>query len=321
MATSIWYIPGWMRAKEPERGVIPALTEAFNNSTVEFKAWDGNSTMWPSAVEAADREAWRFAFELATMPKEEREELTIVGHSLGGRILVRVLAILARRGLRIRQGILLAAAIPYEDEDLAKIGAGSKFPVVAICNPDDVTLRYIYAIAGGEKSAAFGANGTLRSIDNVIERVVPKDITSQVEIERRWAKAILLISTSDSFSYSSSFSFSYSYSSCLQLLFLLFSKSIWFFCFSKKQLLFLLSSESGCFFGRPPCLPAAERFSESSSAFSAERSIAALYAGKMKRSLPLHSVSVSLNAYSQMALNRRPRSSSVSCSMYSSELR
>lgn len=192
MATSIWYIPGWMRAKEPERGVIPALTEAFNNSTVEFKTWDGNSTMWPSAVEAADREAWRFAFELATMPKEEREELTIVGHSLGGRILVRVLAILARRGLRIRQGILLAAAIPYEDEDLAKIGAGSKLPVVAICNPDDVTLRYIYAIAGGEKSAAFGANGTLRSIDNVIERVVPKDITSQVEIERRWAKTQVL---------------------------------------------------------------------------------------------------------------------------------
>ena len=57
------------------------------------------------------------------MPAAEREELTIVGHSLGGRITARVLARLAEKGLRVRQAVLLAAAIPYEDPDLAKMGA------------------------------------------------------------------------------------------------------------------------------------------------------------------------------------------------------
>lgn len=192
LAMTVWYIPGWMRAQDPEEGVISALEAAYPGAKIEFKAWDGDKPLWPMAVESADREAWRFAFELATMPKEERENLTIVGHSLGGRITARVLARLAEKGLKVRQAALMAAAIPYEDEDLGKMGAASAHPVLAVCNPGDITLRYVYAIAGGERCAAFGANGTLKPIPNVIERLTPKTITEEVELDRPWAKSQLL---------------------------------------------------------------------------------------------------------------------------------
>ena len=126
------------------------------------------------------------------MSKEERENLVIVGHSLGGRITARILARLAEHGLKVRQASLMAAAIPNEDPDLMKMGGGSKLPVLAVCNPDDVTLRYVYTLVGGEKAVAFGANGTLKPIANVKECVTPKDITEQVEIDALWGKAQVL---------------------------------------------------------------------------------------------------------------------------------
>ncbi len=192
MATTVWYVPGWMRTEKPREDVMTAMTNAFPGAKIEFKAWDGDRLVWPYAVESADKESWRFAFEVAMMPKEERENLVIVGHSLGGRITARILARLAEHGLKVRQASLMAAAIPNEDPDLMKMGGGSKLPVLAVCNPDDVTLRYVYTLAGGEKAVAFGANGTLKPIANVKECVTPKDITEQVEIDALWGKAQVL---------------------------------------------------------------------------------------------------------------------------------
>ena len=186
MATTVWYVPGWMCTEKPREDVMTAMTNAFPGAKVEFKAWDGDRLVWPHAVESADKESWRFAFEAAMMPKEERENLVIVGHSLGGRITARILARLAENGLKVRQASLMAAAIPNEDPDLEKMGGGSKLPVMAVCNPDDITLRYVYSLAGGEKAVAFGANGTLSQVDNVRECVMPKNITEQVKIDAGW---------------------------------------------------------------------------------------------------------------------------------------
>ena len=192
MATTVWYVPGWMRTEKPREDVMTAMTNAFPGAKVEFKAWDGNHLVWPQSVESADKESWRFAFEAAMMPKKERENLVIVGHSLGGRITARILARLAENGLKVRQASLMAAAIPNEDPDLKKMGDGSELPVLAVCNPDDITLRYVYTLACGESAVAFGANGALKSIANVKECVTPKDITEQVEIDSLWGKAQLL---------------------------------------------------------------------------------------------------------------------------------
>ena len=113
----------------------------------------------------------------------------VVGHSLGGRIAARALARLAEKGLKIQQAVLLAAAIPSGDADLVRMGAASIRPVLAVCNPDDVTLRYVYALVGGEKGVAFGANGSASPLTNVVECVTPPDLTEQVKLDPFWAKS------------------------------------------------------------------------------------------------------------------------------------
>ena len=185
---TVWFMPGWLRTSSPAPGVMDCVADAFPESKAEFKSWDGDSVIWPVAVDSADKESWRFAFEIAMMQEEERAGLTLVGHSLGGRIAARVLARLAENGMKIKQAVLLGAAIPSGDPDLRKMGLATELPVLAVCNPRDVTLRYVYVIAGGEKSVAFGANGTLEPCENVIECTTPPDIVHEVHVDRLWAK-------------------------------------------------------------------------------------------------------------------------------------
>ena len=84
--------------------------------------------------------------------------------------------------------VLLAAAIPNDDPDLDEMGLGSDLPVVCLCNPDDVTLKYVYAIGGGEDSCAFGAGGAVKRLVNVVERAVPADIAERTKLDSAWAK-------------------------------------------------------------------------------------------------------------------------------------
>ena len=189
MAATVWFIPGWLRTAEPHEGILECVSNAFPEASVEFKAWDGDNLVWPLSVDSADKESWRFAFEIAMMPPEVRTNLTLVGHSLGGRITARVLARLAENGLKVKQAILMGAAIPANDPDLVKMGLATELPVLAVCNPKDHVLRYVYATVGGEGAVAFGANGTPTPCTNVVECVTPTNITREASIDGIWAKS------------------------------------------------------------------------------------------------------------------------------------
>ena len=192
MAATVWFIPGWLRTAEPREGILECVSNAFPEAGVEFRKWDGDNLVWPISVASADKEAWRFAFEIAMMPPDERANLTLVGHSLGGRIIARVLARLSEHGLKVRQAVLMGAAIPSDDPDLAKMGRATELPVLAVCNPKDHVLRYVYAMIGGEDSVAFGANGALTPCENVVECVTPTNLTREAKIDGSWAKSEML---------------------------------------------------------------------------------------------------------------------------------
>lgn len=184
----VWYFPGWMRTQEPERDVLPAVQDVFPEAQVSFRSWDGDKILWQMSLANADEAVASFVDEINVLTPEARASLTLVGHSLGGRIVLRILARLGERGLAVRQGIVLGAAIPYADADIAKAGRGSSLPILALCNPKDVTLRYVYGSVGGEGCPAFGANGTPSPVPNVREYVVPADITRDTPLNRPWAK-------------------------------------------------------------------------------------------------------------------------------------
>ena len=185
-APTAWYVPGWLRCGSAEGQAWTSFTNTFPSATVRFHDWHGNQG-WGKARTAADAEATNLVARLAALPDCTRTNLTLVGHSLGGRIVSRSLALLGRRGLKVKQGIVLAGAIPNNDPDLQLMGAGSVQPVLCLCNPEDVVLRYAYRM-GGEKSSAFGAGGALGELPNVIEQLVPCTITSETEVKAAWGR-------------------------------------------------------------------------------------------------------------------------------------
>ena len=94
------------------------------------------------------------------MKPEDRERLTLIGHSLGGRIVAKTVAELERKKIRIQNACLLAAAIPFDDPDAELALKSQSMPVISIYNPNDKMLKYAYRIAGGENSVALGAHST-----------------------------------------------------------------------------------------------------------------------------------------------------------------
>ena len=182
-----WFVPGWMRTSEPEELAWNSFTNVFSITENRFHKWDGNQ-LWPTAAKNADAEAVKLAQEIKKMPKSRRVHLTLVGHSLGGRIVARALAQLSLDGIKIKRGILLAPAIPAKDIDLEKMGSGSEEPMIVVANPDDITLKYVYTIAGGEDGPAYGASAASKTLKNVKEISVPEDITKNTVIDAFWGR-------------------------------------------------------------------------------------------------------------------------------------
>ena len=182
-----WYIPGWLRSAEPESGAWKSFKDAVGAEQVRFWTWDGDRT-WSKSAANADAAAQVLADELAALPPERRANLTLVGHSLGGRMLARALARLGACGLKVRQGVLLAPAVRNDEPELRGLGAGSELPVIIVTNPQDVVLKYVYAIAGGEGGNALGADGPARPLANVRTYSVPADITKTTVIDDSWGR-------------------------------------------------------------------------------------------------------------------------------------
>lgn len=182
----VWYVPGWNRTTETNGLAFTSCTNVFVDSTCVFRGWDGNHGWWKSARNA-DLEGARLAEEIAGLEEDVRENLTLVGHSLGGRIIARSLARLSEKGVRIRQGILLAPAIPMRDTDVVKMGAGSALPVLVLVNPQDLVLKYIFSLSGAEKPA-LGTDGTPGPVYNVSEYAVSSNITNETKVDAKWGR-------------------------------------------------------------------------------------------------------------------------------------
>lgn len=186
-AAEVWYVPGWMRTADTNGMAYASCTNVFRDTTCRFSGWDGDCNWW-TAADNADKEGLRLAEEIAATNEAFRAELTLVGHSLGGRIIAHALAHLQKKGLKIRQGILLAPAIPMRDPDVQKMGGGCEQPALVIMNPQDTVLKYIFTISGQE-APSLGTDGTLKPVTNVVEYSVPSTVTEDTTVDALWGKS------------------------------------------------------------------------------------------------------------------------------------
>ena len=156
----IWYVPGWKRCETklaPEHEDF--FKKAFPGSAAHIVNWNGNGD-WSESVNNADAYVATLVTAIDAMKPEDRQRLTLIGHSLGGRIVAKTVAELQRKNIKIQNAVMLAAAIPFDDADAELALQSKSMPVISIYNPNDKMLKYAYRIAGGENSTALGAHST-----------------------------------------------------------------------------------------------------------------------------------------------------------------
>ena len=183
----VMYVPGWHRCQRGADEAFRAVQTAFPGALVSTYDWDGNCR-WKNARTNADAEAAKLAAELMSMPDDKLGQLTLVGHSLGARIVIRALARIAKDGKRVKRAVVLAAAIPDNDPDIAAFTVASREEVAIVCNPKDVMLKWGYRPFGGEKAQALGLNGPATRPANCRVILVSPETTRLTPLTALWAK-------------------------------------------------------------------------------------------------------------------------------------
>lgn len=172
------YVPGWCRNGGDSAQELALLADAYPDTRCEAHTWEGDGIDFWACRDEADAEGRRFGATLAALPEEERAGLVLVGHSLGARIVVRALAALAAEGKTVRRGVLLAAALPEDDPDLAAAVRGSAEPLVCISSQSDAMLKWCYGAGGENLEQALGLNGWPAPVPtNVVQRYLPASFT------------------------------------------------------------------------------------------------------------------------------------------------
>ena len=104
---TVYFIPGWYSQWVIYKGHIGILETLFPEQKIKVCKWSSNR-LWKNAKIHAAKFAAEFSEELLKHP--DTEKITLIGHSLGGEIVLDLAAVLAENGRKIDRLILLGTA-------------------------------------------------------------------------------------------------------------------------------------------------------------------------------------------------------------------
>ncbi|MBO5667637.1 MAG: DUF726 domain-containing protein [Lentisphaeria bacterium] len=144
LRAEVCFVPGWYNEWINYRKHTAVLAGLFPGENIRICKWDSNR-FWKNAKKSAGEFADEFSGEVLA---GNSEEITLIGHSLGGRIVLDCIARIARQKKQVRQVILLGTAGVITPEDLQNCRQVSRLPVINIFCTDDNMLKLFYAREG-----------------------------------------------------------------------------------------------------------------------------------------------------------------------------
>lgn len=156
-APFILFVPGFLSRRVSDDDYSDILRNVFPKSEVEIAKWESglSASDWDVAIDNAELFAEELFEKIEKKDVSERENLVLIGHSLGGRIVIRTLAKLANQNKKIRRGVFLGAAIPDDDNDISLAIRATIFPCINIFSRDDYVLRNVYGTVGEKNTEAY----------------------------------------------------------------------------------------------------------------------------------------------------------------------
>ncbi len=136
-AGEVYFIPGWYSKWKNFDKTAAKLEKIFPGNNVNVCKWDSDR-LWHNALAATDPFAIDLAGKIAQNPTEE---VILIGHSLGGRIVLKCVAQLAAKNKQVKQVILLGTAYAITAEDIENCRKVSRLPVINIFCVDDNMLK------------------------------------------------------------------------------------------------------------------------------------------------------------------------------------
>ena len=143
---------------------------------------------WTKALDDVKPTAELLAKKIANdLSSRQRQKLILIGHSLGGNIVIRTLANLHHKNLKINSAVLLAAAIDNTDHNILLAPNGAQNPIFSMINPDDTALKIYQAVTG---ASALGTGCKLRyDVSRFVERLTTEYLGHSSEFYlSQWAK-------------------------------------------------------------------------------------------------------------------------------------
>lgn len=159
-AGEVVFVPGWNTESVSTERYARALQKIYPDDKITVLKWKSNAKWFPNAVKNADAfvpDAVKF---IADKSAEERAELILIGHSLGGRIAVNAASELVGRKMTVKQIILLGAAIDC-DVDLNPVVAASRSNCINVFSYNDSVLKFGYANFQPEHKFPLGLSGAM----------------------------------------------------------------------------------------------------------------------------------------------------------------
>ena len=185
--------PGWLSAEANFDEIAETLRPVFPRATFDCCRWPSN-VPWKAAREYVDQEgAEKFAQFAATLPTEPAK-IAAIGHSLGARLTVRVLARRTRLGEEpLGAAFLLGAAVDADEPELEAATRGVLAPLGNFFAAADRVLKYAYQTAEGRK--ALGLRGAERKWENYVDCEVSGDEEFWLELGENAVSAATLLSS------------------------------------------------------------------------------------------------------------------------------
>ena len=136
--------------------VSSGVERAFNDSNplkgllnFALEAVGSISERWINALDDVEPTAEFLANKIANdLSSSQRQNLVLIGHSLGGNIVIRTLAHLFCRNLSIKSAVLLGAAIENMNRNILLAMDAVQKPICSMVNPDDAALKVFQTVTG-----------------------------------------------------------------------------------------------------------------------------------------------------------------------------
>ncbi len=163
----VWFVPGWRTGFSSRDGCVRILKDIYPGQNIRVCSWDSLQP-WQTAVRNSREFTGKLNQEIMRLDHSRRRDIILVGHSIGGEIVLEILSRLAGHKMSIHSAAILGGAVPCDDPRIVQALHAVRFHISNVYDPGDWVLKYLYPL-GNSRVVPLGLAGWAGSDPRFLE--------------------------------------------------------------------------------------------------------------------------------------------------------